>query len=347
MRGEPVNIENISRFFKTEAQQAAENMKKWEKKMKANSKYYQHKTKNYAYHYSNQAAQYGKEGLHQVSNFFTKLIGMFNLTVGLLILFFVFVLFFAADYELFDNAITFEQFRNFLFPESDHAQSLMVGLFFIIAIPALSAIYSGIRLITGYRKKMKWWSWIAGTTILVGAVLVTLSGLSIAHEFKSESHLKTNINLDTLNTQELIVDVKDDDIFLGRDYSHKDDFFDLLKLEGHNMYMGSPVELNFEPTDMEHFSVRIERSCHGSRLAQAGELASNIEYHYSLSNNVLLLDPYMSIPEGQPYRGQQINIIVFVPKGKKVKMGNNVGLIYWRDVYGRTLTMGDTGWDEF
>jgi hypothetical protein len=58
-----------------------------------------------------------------------------------------------------------------------------------------------------------------------------------------------------------------------------------------------------------------------------------------------MFDTFFSTPKTDPFRGQDVHIVIMVPKGKWVSFGSGLERIYWNeDNIGKTLQMGETEW---
>ena len=119
----------------------------------------------------------------------------------------------------------------------------------------------------------------------------------------------------------------------------------LVQAEGDSLYDSEPIYWQFESTDEPNFKARIIQNSEGKNLNQAGELANRIHYDYALNANVLSLASVFSTPASDKYRGQNVQITVSVPQGKKVHIGQNVSWLSWMDEEdeNKTFTMCGDG----
>jgi len=120
-------------------------------------------------------------------------------------------------------------------------------------------------------------------------------------------------------------------------------------MENDSTIYGAPVHLEFydqeNETENKEFSISVIRESNGPSRQEAYRLADNIRYNYSMNGNILTLDPVFKTSKNDLYRGQEVTIRVYVPHGKSVQFGSNIGRINWHDDFeGRTMKMTEEGW---
>jgi hypothetical protein len=133
-----------------------------------------------------------------------------------------------------------------------------------------------------------------------------------------------------LPSDTLEVNVMPDTIFTGRSQNVNHDLMDLVKMESDRVIYGANVRFNiYDTEDGEQARFELERHASGSSLIEAGERASRIEYEYEWTGKVLTLEPYFSTPASDPFRAQEVEVRLYLPKGTQVKLNENVDLISW------------------
>jgi hypothetical protein len=61
--------------------------------------------------------------------------------------------------------------------------------------------------------------------------------------------------------------------------------------------------------------IHIEKKAEGSSFAAAKETAEAIDYNYSIENNTLILDGYLTTDIENKYREQEVEVVVYLPEG--------------------------------
>ena len=331
MRGEPVNVENISRFVKEEAKNAADNVKNFANGVKSGD--FRNNTDSF---------------VNTLAMILKKLFGVFSIFFGLGLLFLLFALFFFAEFTFVDGNVSYDQFYRLIFGDEGNGWMMTIGIILTLSIPAISAIYGGIKLLTGSNRRIKGLGWIMGILGTIGIILLCFSGARLGSQFKSDATVKTEIELSSITGDTLHVDVLPDQLFSGRDNEHHDDFFDLVLLTDSLNYFGEPISVSFETSEDSLFHARLYKHSNGSRLSQAGQFASNIKYDHRVDQEGLHLASFITTPSADQFRGQHVEVIIFVPKGKYVHFDNDYGLISWHDAWANeTRQWGVDDWLEY
>jgi len=325
MRGEPVNVENIRRFVNREARKAGENVSRWSNTVG-----------------SNQQSHF----LTVMGTVVSKLVGVFMIFLGFGLLGSLLSLFIFAEFSFFGASdFNLDQFNQLIFGDTGSYWMLTLGITLVLGIPAVALLYGGFKLLIGSARKIKGLGWSLAALFFLGVVLSSIGGIRMGREFSADAELRELKVLPANSIDTLVVNVNPDIIFTGRSANDRDDFFELIQTSGDTTYLGEPIDLAFEESSNTEFSVRVIRKSRGAGKRKAGELASNIQYNWSIESNELKLDPIYSIPAGDPFRGQEVEIVVLIPRGKSVKFGDNIGLIWWdREMAGQTRIMWEDNW---
>lgn len=108
----------------------------------------------------------------------------------------------------------------------------------------------------------------------------------------------------------------------AEDFSDADeiDFFDDVIRVTEDTVIVKSVRVYVEKSETDSFEVYVERYSRGRRTAIARELANEIKYQIVQKDSVLYLPSGISIPRDSKFRGQQVKVIIKVPKGKNVVM---------------------------
>lgn len=331
MRGEPVNVENISRFVKEEAKNASDNVRNFANGMKTGN--YRNQTDSFVY---------------TLGVVLKKLLGVFSILFGLGLLFLLFGIFFFAEFTFVDGNVNYNQFYQLIFGDQSNGWIMTIGIILTLSIPAISAIYGGIKLLTGSDRKIKGLGWIMGILGTIGIILLFFSGARLGSQFKSDATVKSEIDLSSLQGDTLHLDIEQDNLFGGRDSHHDDEFFDLVLLTDSINYFGEPISISFETSEDSLFHARLIKSSNGSKLTQSSQFAANIRYNHSVDSAGLHLGSFMTTPSGDQYRGQHVEVIIYVPRGKYVHFDNDFGLISWHDGWAnQTRRWGNEDWLEY
>lgn len=327
MRGEPVNVENISRFVKEEGQNASERVKRFSENVKKG------------------VPSATNDAVRTLGLVLTKLIGLFALLVGVAIITMLLAAVFFADFSFISSDVDIYTLSQIMIGAETDSWMMVLGIALTFGVPAIYAIYGGLKLLIGSTRRIKGLGWVFLFLFVMGIILLSYAGVTVAKEFKEEASLKREIPLESISGDTLYIEVLPDSIFKGRDQRHDHEFMDLVHVTDSAIYYGDPVSISFEPTDDSTFYARLSRSSRGNRLNDASAKAGDIRYQFEVKGDSLLLESYLRTSRTTRYRGQHAEVIVFVPRGKYVHFGSHYGLISWDDERtNRTLRMGQEGW---
>ncbi|MEN9639020.1 MAG: hypothetical protein RLZZ262_888 [Bacteroidota bacterium] len=307
MRGEPVNIENISRFVNEEAAKASQNINKASRKFSAST----------------------TKAVQGAGSVLGKLIGLLLCLIGLGLLFGLMAALTAADAEAFGYSYDF--FSTRIWDDPSMGWWIMLSIVLVLGAPALGMLYLGLRLIINASKRIPFLGASLIGLFIVGVVLAFWCGTRVVSEFSRHAEFKTELTLPQQEVGDtLYLKAIPNDYFKGRNENHRS-ITDLVKEVGDSIYYGEPIFMHFESTDEPNYKVRIIQNSEGKNLNEAGELANHVHYDYILRGNELSVATVFSTPLMDKYRGQNVQITLFIPQGKKVHIGQGLSWLSWID----------------
>lgn len=320
MRGEPVTIDNISRFVNEEAKNATERVKGFEDKMKSRMQ--------------------GRNS--EVGRVFKRVFGaLFVIFALFLLIGFVTGSVFTIN-ERFGGDLTL--IDQLIFQNDGNLWWLIIGVHLVVLMPIFAILYLGFRLLLENSKRVKGLSWILLSLFLIGIVILGVGGASLAKEFRRDNEVVSTIAIDSLDKDvPFIIQVNADTLFKGRMNEEVDYPFEFYKkVDNRNVY-GHEIYFSIEETSSgESARVVIEKTASGRTSTEAGERANRIEYSYNVVGNTLNLDPVFSTPTEDPFRNQMVKVLVYLPKGTRIQLNENMRLLssYWSEKNG-TIILGE------
>ena len=309
MTGEPVTISNIEKKVREEFDNVSNKIK--------NTDYTQVKT----------GAERVASGLGDV---LVRIFGVFAKVIGALILMFSGF----AIAGLFIALLTLGSTSFIDTPWVQYANSVnytdiplwMFGLltFFTIGIPLFFFLLLGLKLLVNnlkpFSKVLKYsllGLWILSFSIIV--VLGIQQSTQIAYEGKVVA--KETINLNTNDT--LKIKFVNNEFYKKNDYYNNDFEFTQDSLKNEVIYSNN-VRFFIKQTDKNIAYLQVEKLSNGKSYREANERAEKIKYGFKLSGNQLLLDNYWISEIKSKYRGQRVELYLYLPKVTLFKVDKSV-----------------------
>jgi hypothetical protein len=213
-----------------------------------------------------------------------------------------------------------------IFNNDNQLMLTAIGLFLLIGIPLLMLIYKGLRVMLNIKHKNRIFSTVASVLFIIGLVIISYVSVSMKKEFeyrekiaekicipisgntlclRSETNSSENSEEEEEETslvfsKNTFVQINDSSILLGNIH------FDVVK-----------------STD-DSFRLRVTRLARGENAKQAYGRAKQIDYHYTLTDTTLVLPRYFASGSFNKYRGQQINLRLYVPVGKSIFLNHSM-----------------------
>ncbi|MEO8515709.1 MAG: PspC domain-containing protein, partial [Flavobacterium sp.] len=308
MRGEPINISNIEKKVKEEFENVSEKFKN---------------------------ADYGKMGNQvrtgagrigsSLGDVFVSIFSIFAKFIGALMVLFTSITLICLLVSLF----TFGSTSVMNVPWLDYCNTfnytntsmwfITVLFFFAFGIPTFFLLILGLKILV---TKMKSIGNVAKYTLLaiwilaVGA-LITL-GVRQATEIAFENKVveKQVINISPNDT--LFVKFRYNDYYT-KSIHNREDFEFVQDSANNNLIYSNNVSIEMMPTEEKMPFIQIEKRANGKTFADAKQRAEKINYGFKIEGNHLILDNYLLADVKSKYRGQEVALYLYLPKGTLLK----------------------------
>lgn len=349
MRGEKVNVSNIEKSVKEEFGNIGNNMKEFGRKASE-------------FDYQRPASQFGNllrdimgfiiNIIKLIFKFFFKIIGFGFLAMGFIALLALTAAFFTSSFHINYGEYNLNDFYYFLqivTANTAHFNLMVLGISLLVLAPLIMIIYLGVRIIfkldplgTAAR------SGLTGIAI-VGFIMVLVSGIRLGLEFDRSSYY-TNYDEISTSAQSLHLKINEDEVY----ERFKDSDFDLKWFQSPEGNLFAHVNLDIKKSKDGKLKLRRYITADGNTRRAARNYAENVLYNFDLENDSLIgFDSYYTIKPEDRFRGQEVNLTLYLPVGSKVFLnGNMVDLIndiknlddYWNfDMVNHTWLMTKNG----
>jgi phage shock protein PspC (stress-responsive transcriptional regulator) len=310
MRGEEVNISNISKNIKEEIQDVKDNYQKF------------------------RTSDRGRERMDQAGNvvtsvgmailkIFVVIFGIVLITVGIFSLIALVTSMFITN-EFLGIAPFGHGLPHYLdlFVSGSTLFWFWVAIGLVIGIPLLLLAYLGTKLIFRFRSS----NGVVGLSSLglwvIGIILLIFTLVHGFSDFKSVS----------TSTKQEPVTTKSDTLYLKLGVDEFSDYVEsgfnidglrIASVNGKQFLLNEP-KLNIVKSETNEFSILIKSKARGRDLDKAQNNAREITYKYALQDSLLTFQPWFMLPDNSVWHKQQVDITLKVPENKTIYLDNEM-----------------------
>jgi phage shock protein PspC (stress-responsive transcriptional regulator) len=356
MKGEKIDINNISKVVKEEAEQLKKRMQKYGDDLKTNGS----NTDMY------------RTGAEKIVDFFVtvfmgigkaivRILGFFLILFG--VLFFLGILTSAFGVSFIDNFSLSDWADMFLLEGKDFYLGL-IGLFLFIAVPVLGMIYGGMKMLFKFKYSNRWMNLSASIIWLIGLVMILYVGLRTAKDFNKTAKVREKVELDSarvlnltmreipLNYEEL--NTSDPDHEGERNYrTHRGESNYAIGSHDGIKYLIGHAQLNIIRSQNNQAELVIVKEAKAADKLWANERAKNIVYKAVQKDSTLVFDNIFKVNNADKFRFQNVTAILKLPVGQIIYLDKtvenliydieNVSNTYDGDMIGRRWIMTESG----
>lgn len=200
------------------------------------------------------------------------------------------------------------------------------GILLLLAagIPAFFFLILGLKLLVTNLKSLgniiKFS--LLGIWVIAVGILISLGikeATQIAYDGRDVK--KETINLNPSDT--LMVRFKNND-FYSKERWHNSDFRLTQDENNKEVIYSNNISFEVRPTEDTLPYIQVERLAVGKSAVEAKRRAEKIKYGYKIEGNQLILDNYLLTDVANKFRGQRIELYLYLPKGTKFKCDKTV-----------------------
>ena len=313
MQGEPINISNIEKKVREEYQNVSQKLK--------NVDY--DKVGNQVKSGADRIGSTFGDFILTLLKIFAKVIGVILIINGLTVLLFLLVGIFTLGtgafidfpWQHFVEAGNFTEYPIWVFG---------LLMFFAVGIPFFFLMLLGFKLLIPTMKSIGNIAKYSLLAIWIIALVISISiGINQAIAFSVEGRVvkKEVLNLNPNDT--LQIKFKHNSYFAQDINDHKD-FMITPDSTGNEIIYSDDVDFKIQKTDEKVAYLEIIKQAKGKSLYESKKTAEKIKYNFSLVGNKLILDNFLITEVASKFRDQQVEIILYLPKGTLFKTDESV-----------------------
>ena len=314
MTGEPVTISNI------------------EKKVREEFEYVSNKFKNTDYDKMGRDAKHNATRVADgIGDVFISIFKVFAKILGSIIVVFSSLLLLcvclASIFMIFSSSMP----ENFILNHINTPIGLetpiwLQGILFLLGagIPLFFFLILGLKLLVTNLKPMsniiKFT--LLGIWIIAVGVLISL-GINEATQIAYDGKDVKKQTLNIAPTDTLLIKFKNND-FYSKDMYHNTDFKLTQDENDKDVIYSNNVSIEILPTDEALPYLQIERLAVGKSASEAKNRAEKIKYNFKIEGKELILDNYLITESVNKFRGQEVELYLYLPKGTLFKTDETV-----------------------
>ncbi|MXO06137.1 PspC domain-containing protein [Flavobacterium sp. HBTb2-11-1] len=201
-------------------------------------------------------------------------------------------------------------------------------MFFAVGIPFFFLTLLGFKLLSPNLKSI---GNITKYTLLalwiISIAILTSIGIKQATEISYDNKVVEKKVLAIKPTDTLYIKFKYNDYYT-KSLNHYREFEFVQDSANNDLIYSNDVRLHVLHTDESAPFMQIEKSARGNSFTNAKKRAEKITYKFQVSGNHLILDNYFLTDVKNKFRGQEVDIYLYVPEGQLIKPDSSV-----RDYY--------------
>jgi phage shock protein PspC (stress-responsive transcriptional regulator) len=345
MRGEKVDINNISKAVSEEFEGVKKRMEDLGDKVRS------YETKEKVRSSAQKATDFVGDVFHNMIRILAKIFAVFFVILAVVIVVILLGSVFGSTNVIHfsdrgkDYAFSLYEWASNFLPDSSSPNMFLVGLVLVLGIPLLSIIYSGVKFLLGIKQRNKYIRYTTNGLWLVGVAIMIVIGIQIINDFKEEVTIKNTVDLQQKDT--LYLSMKGYNEYIDPSYKKYGDRrvyhvgrlkWDYMNVDNDGTSFSSPVEIDIIPSMTDSFEVMEIRSANGGTKKDAAFRARSIRYSFSQKDSLLEFEPSYKLDLKDKWRAQDIKLVLKVPLNKVIYLNRGMEYLIY-DVDNTTNTL--------
>jgi len=305
MTGEPVTISNIEKKVREEIESLSDKFKNADYDKMGNQ------VKSGAERISSSFGDF----IMTIFKIFAKFLGVILIMSGISVLIMLLIGVFTLGTNIFIDFPwqNFVEAGNF----TDYPiWSFGLLMFFAVGIPFFFLTLLGFKLLSPNLKSIGNITKYTLLAIWIIAVAIVISiGIKQATEISYDNKTveKKALNISAKDT--LFVKFRYNDYY-AKDLNHHREFEFVQDSANNQLIYSNDVRLHVLHTDEAQAYIQIEKSARGNSFITAKQRAEKINYKFQINGNRLVLDNYFLTDVKNKFRGQEVDVYLYLPEGQ-------------------------------
>jgi len=201
-------------------------------------------------------------------------------------------------------------------------------MLFAVGIPFFFLTLLGFKLLSPNLKSIGNITKYTLLAVWIIAIAIVISiGIKQATEISYDNKVVEKKLFGIKATDTLYIKFKYSDYYT-KSLNHYRDFEFVQDSANNELIYSNDVRLHILHTDETTPFIQIEKSARGNSFTNAKKRAEKINYKFQISGNQLILDNYFLTDVKNKFRGQEVDVYLYVPEGQLIKPDSSI-----RDYY--------------
>ena len=324
MRGEKVDVNSIRQNVKEGMDNVKDRVRGWSGEVKESAQNFGNKAKEFANTrgkaFAKDISETARRGGHGLGHAIGVLFKVFFLFIAGTIAFALFV----ALIALIFGGVAWWPVNNFLWTSKWQQLYAWGTLIFFLGVPLIGFITWVIRRIIRVRSRSSYLGWTFGFLWVIGWVAGILFAASLAKDFREYEHTDTAVTINQPLNNKMIIAVSEPELENTGSFGWMDnDGKKGWALSDDTLKM-STVRFSVNASKDSAYYVTMKKYSFGKTDEEAIRRAEKIQYSVYSRDSVLDLANGYAIDKDSKFRGQQVEIEILVPVGKKIRFDESV-----------------------
>jgi phage shock protein PspC (stress-responsive transcriptional regulator) len=194
---------------------------------------------------------------------------------------------------------------------------------FFFAVPLIGFITWLVRRIMGVRSQKNYLGWTFGGLWVIGWICAFGLSTTLIRDFSQYGEVEQPVSLVQPAGGKMLVTVTAPEVRFRGDLFFVDVDDNGWNFTDDSLQLGN-IHLEVMPSRDSNYYVSVVRSSRGHSSAQAEELAQRIGFSIDARDSVVDLGSGFAISRRDKYRGQEVEVRIMVPKGKKIRFDPSI-----------------------
>ena len=315
MRGEKVDINNISKSVNEEFEEFKQRMEKFGNDVSSKENRQRVRTS------TQKAADFIGDVLKNIFQIVGKIFSVVLIVFAVFMIVILLGSLFGRNFiHMNTNDVDFSysiyDMMHSIFPNDLPIEFAIIGLVLFLGLPLLSMIYGGVRYLFGIKQKNKIVSYTSTILWLTGLAFIIYVVYQISDDFKEDATSKQNIELVSTKSDTLYLSLKKYDKYglsknADENYDSRIliDNWTLLKKDGKTTSLGYP-KFDIVLNEIDSVELIAIKSASGVDKKEAFYRAKQISYSINQNDSLIEFNPEFDIQNGDKWRNQNLKLVL-------------------------------------